>query len=673
MKRCNDSIWVLRHSTNKLTKTWNNDGTISNYDDPKLFIGSEITVSSINELSDVLSQMENDPNAAIIRGKYKGYEHSKQVEPDDSKKGRVLRRKSVHDDVKHHWLLVDVDSYKPINFEPLVDTVGAINEFILACLPGCFHGMSYHWQLSSSAGHPSKPVGILKVHIWFWLATPYTSAQLKAWAIAVDFKGDKALLDTIQVHYTAAPVFTHGVANPVKVRSGFVDGEFGDAVSLTIPDEILSTVGDGSAPASRSQKLQAAQESDPIAAMLHDKGMVKSKRPDGGLNIQCPRHEHHTGESGVSSSIYYAAYTGGHKYGAFVCLHEHCRGIAQSEFLEALGYDDLADVFSALGDLSGMSIDELFSDLALREEHVKQMAEAEFLIPDLIVRGHVAAYVSPANGGKTAIFVHISEKLSAMGMRVLYINVDGSPGDLKRHHAHAEAHGYTVIAPDACEGKAVDDVVIKLKAIAGGKQRCDEYVFIFDTLKKFVDVIQKKDAKDFYNLTRNLSVKGATICLLGHTNKHPGVDGQLVYEGTGDLRNDVDELIYLVSNLNEQTNQLEITTRPDKVRAEFSPVSYVIDRDTRAVREAERVIKIMAAEDRELVDLISEAINAAKSSQKDILEFVREKSIAGDKKIRNTLIHHSKGENSIFGFKRTGRGKDLSYFVRDPFGDEGAL
>jgi len=146
VKRCNDSIWVLRHSTNKLTKTWNNDGTISNYDDPKLFIGSEVNVSSINELSDILSKMENDSNAAIIRGKYKGYEHSLTVEPDDSKKNRVLRRKSVHDDVKHHWLLVDVDSYKPINFEPLVDTVGAINEFILACLPGCFHGVAYHWR-----------------------------------------------------------------------------------------------------------------------------------------------------------------------------------------------------------------------------------------------------------------------------------------------------------------------------------------------------------------------------------------------------------------------------------------------------------------------------------------------------------------------------------------------
>lgn len=350
MKQSNDFVWVLKHQTNKLTKTWEKDGTISNYDDPKMFIGDEQPVNSIHDLSKILSKLERMPNACIIRGKYKGFDHSKQVEPDDTKQGRVLRRKSVHDDVPHHWFLVDIDNYEPVEADAMLDPVGAIDEFIRTKLPNCFHGTSYHWQLSSSAGHPSKNPAKLKAHAWFWLKTPYTSVQMRMWANANDYAGDKALFDTIQVHYTAAPVFEDGVHNPVTVRSGFVDGDFGEMVDLTISEEILRTAGDGSAPASRMQKLQAVHASDPIAALLNEKSMVKSKRPDGGLNITCPRHEHHTGESGESSTIYYAAYTGGYRRGTFVCLHEHCRGVAQSQFLDALGYDDLSNVFQAITD-----------------------------------------------------------------------------------------------------------------------------------------------------------------------------------------------------------------------------------------------------------------------------------------------------------------------------------
>lgn len=202
-----DYVSILRHTASKLTKTWKRDGTIEPYTDPKYFLIKEIPVDGIADLSKLLSELEGDPQACIIRGRYKGHEHSLQAEPDDTKENRVLRRKSVYDDTAHHWVLVDIDNFVLPEKNPLIDPVGAINEFTLSCLPPCFHGTSYHWQLSSSAGHPSKPVNALKAHVWFWLMTPYTSAQLRAWALATDFKGDKALLDTIQIHYTATPVF----------------------------------------------------------------------------------------------------------------------------------------------------------------------------------------------------------------------------------------------------------------------------------------------------------------------------------------------------------------------------------------------------------------------------------------------------------------------------------
>ncbi len=280
----------------------------------------------------------------------------------------------------------------------------------------------------------------------------------------------------------------------------------------------------------------------------------------------------------------------------------------------------------------------LFNSLKLNDEDVKNMAEAEFLIPNLIVRGHLMAFVSPANGGKTAIFVKQCEKLAAQGLKVIYINVDGSPSDLKRHHEHASEYGYAVIAPDAKAGKSTDDVIAILESIASGEASCEDVVIIIDTLKKFLDVINKLQSKKFYKMLRAITVKGATICLLGHTNKYVGEDGKPIFEGTADLRNDLDELIYLDSCKNDNANTLEVTTRPDKVRAEFSPKSFLIQLPDRTVIELATAINILAKEDRAMLDLINGAIANGSHTQKEIISYVESLTAHSPKKIRQTLI-----------------------------------
>ncbi len=335
--------------------------------------------------------------------------------------------------------------------------------------------------------------------------------------------------------------------------------------------------------------------------------------------------------------------------------------VKQREFAQKQGQVKFPDV-SAETDVAS-----LFNDLVLNSEDVKKMADAKFLIPNMIVRGHMAAYVSPGNGGKTTIFVHLCEVLSADGLTVLYINVDGSPGDLKRHYSHAEKYRYKVIAPDAKDGKSTEDVLQILRAIAKGAARCDDLVLIIDTLKKFVDVINKNHAKGFYNLLRAITVKGATICLLGHTNKYKDEDGKSIFEGTADLRNDLDELIYLDSFKDEVANTLAVTTRPDKVRAEFSPRTYIINLDDRSVTEADSVINILSKDDRELLDKIKAAITSGKSSQKEIIDAVKAETIFGDKKIREAVIRHSTGSTAEIQVEQTGRGKDLRYSIRNSF------
>lgn len=357
-------------------------------------------------------------------------------------------------------------------------------------------------------------------------------------------------------------------------------------------------------------------------------------------------------------------------------LHAHPDGIAEkyvnrlpTEIRRSLGKRKPLDLEKAahLPSQFNGDIHSLFFDLILTEDDVQKMADAEFLIPNMIVRGHVAAYVAPANGGKTTIFIHLCERLVKMGMTVLYINADGSPGDLKRHYEHAQRHGYKVIAPDAKNGKSTQDVMVRLEAVASAATRCDEFVFIVDTLKKFTDVIDKRQAKAFFKLMRTITVKGATICLLGHVNKYAGEDGKTIFEGTGDLRNDLDELIYLDVFKNEGSNTLEVTTRPDKVRAEFKPKSFLIHLDDgRHVSEPDIAIRILPPEERHLLDAIKTAIQDGHHTQKDIVSSVKQTTPHGDRKIRAALLKHSQEPNQEIEVKRSGRATDLHYSISEP-------
>jgi archaellum biogenesis ATPase FlaH len=324
------------------------------------------------------------------------------------------------------------------------------------------------------------------------------------------------------------------------------------------------------------------------------------------------------------------------------------------------------------------NINNLFGGLELRQEDVDLMDEAQFLVENVIVKGHVAAYVSPANGGKTTLFVHLCEELAAGGNIIYYVNVDGSPSDLKRHHAHALKHGYTVVNPSA-RNQSNSVVMDKLTELAAGTDRLENVVIIIDTLKKFCDLINKSQSKKILEVFRSLSVKGATVCLLGHTNKYKDVNGLEIYEGTSDLRNDVDELIYLDSIKDEVAKTLTITTRPDKVRATFEPISFNVDLEgDRKVTPLQEVVSIFCSEDHKLITLILKVIGGGDSKQQDIIDAVREQSEFSVAKIRSCLIRHrvegddyQKWSYELTGFKREYSYKllpvkEASWFDLDP-------
>ena len=119
-------------------------------------------------------------------------------------------------------------------------------------------------------------------------------------------------------------------------------------------------------------------------------------------------------------------------------------------------------------------------------------------------------------------------------------------------------------------------------------------ILIVDTVKKLIDVLDKRLAKEFFALMRKLTAKGMTIILLAHTNKHKDENGLPIYEGTADMRSDVDELIYLLPYKHDD-GSLTVTTKPDKVRGSFKPITFTIDKN-RQVNQEKAAIDVATME-----------------------------------------------------------------------------
>lgn len=228
-----DQVTILTAQPNKrTTKLWRANGTIDAYDAGWLFQVTPVPVSSIAQLSALLTSIESNPQALVIRGTLKA--HALQDSP-----GYYRRLNANFDDAPLPWICLDVDGYMPPNgIDPVADPVRAVYAYIKDHLPKCFDGAAFHWQLSSSAGHPSKQ-RLLKAHLWFWLTAPRTCDELKAWAKSVGHAIDSSLYQRVQAHYTALPLFEQGCIDPVTRRSGYIDG---GEVALEIPVDVLKRI-----------------------------------------------------------------------------------------------------------------------------------------------------------------------------------------------------------------------------------------------------------------------------------------------------------------------------------------------------------------------------------------------------------------------------------------------
>lgn len=229
----------------------------------------DFPINDIFELSEALFALETNPNAFVIRGQLYDYALTEAaLRRTGSGEGQEFTGNFMTPVQGRYWVLIDVDKLMlPMGLELTEENLEKILDWITQQFPPELQGVSFHWQLSSSAGVFNNHS--VSAHFWFWLTDPVTNADLKAWGAAFNatskqLKIDLALFQHVQAHYTAAPIF-EGMEDPFPKRSG-----------LTRKERDAATIAGPTAPRAAINKPPT-----PGKAPITSKGPAISKGPSG--------------------------------------------------------------------------------------------------------------------------------------------------------------------------------------------------------------------------------------------------------------------------------------------------------------------------------------------------------------------------------------------------------
>jgi hypothetical protein len=175
------------------------------------------------------------------------------------------------------------------------------------------------------------------------------------------------------------------------------------------------------------------------------------------------------------------------------------------------------------------------------DELKKEAKDALFIIKNMALAGQLTNFYAKPNTGKTLLTLHaIVQQIQAgdiQGEDVFFINADDSFTGLIAKTELLCPFKINVLAPGHNRFKTKDAQYLIHQLISGGHSNA---ILIFDTLKKFVDVMSKSESSNFWRVLREFSACGGTVINLAHTNKNDGQNGKPIYAGTTDSLDDAD-------------------------------------------------------------------------------------------------------------------------------------
>lgn len=289
-----------------------------------------------------------------------------------------------------------------------------------------------------------------------------------------------------------------------------------------------------------------------------------------------------------------------------------------------------------------------------------QMLADKFVLGEMAILGQWTVIYAPPNAGKTLItlklLIDAINSGDINGSDVIYINADDNFKGLTTKLEIAEQNGFLMVAPGFNDFSPADfceylSMMIKAETAHGS-------VIILDTLKKFTEIMDKRQGSEFGKSLRAFTQQGGTVIALAHTNKNRDTEGRLKYGGTSDIVDDAC-CAYVVDATEGSSTHKTVVFENIKSRGDVAhqagyrylikPDNYLdlldsveaIDEQEAAQAREQQKLQAELAKNSETIEAITDVIHAGFNVKSEIVEQVHKDGGISKAVIRKVLSDHT--------------------------------
>ena len=206
----------------------------------------------------------------------------------------------------------------------------------------------------------------------------------------------------------------------------------------------------------------------------------------------------------------------------------------------------------------------------------RQLSDQVDVIDQLAILGNLHYFFGAPNTGKTLLTISLLLESIQSGRikasNVFYFNLDDPFHDLVKKVEIFEELGVHIIA-DGHEGFNVSNFTQMLNEIIR-RDQAHKIILVLDTLKKFVDVMNKSQVREWNKTLRRFTGKGGTVIALAHVNKNVNQSGKTVYAGVADLVDDCDAA-YIINKVSTDDKTQLATVEFENIKRRGNIASQV--------------------------------------------------------------------------------------------------
>jgi hypothetical protein len=299
------------------------------------------------------------------------------------------------------------------------------------------------------------------------------------------------------------------------------------------------------------------------------------------------------------------------------------------------------------------------------------------ILGEIGIQGQLLVIYAAPNTGKTLITLSLLWESIQRGRinpdRLFYLNMDDNSTGLAEKSRIADDSGFHMLV-DGYRGFKAHDLEALVRDMVT-KGTIDGAVIVLDTMKKFVNVMDKKDCSRFSSAMRTFAMQGGTLIALAHVNKNPGADGQRVFAGTTDIVDDFDNA-YMLTQVAVAEGVKTVEFKNIKRRGnnpERAGYSYSVERQARyedvllTVKEIDLMdldpIKQAAAlvADEVLIKMVEGRITAGVVKRMELIKGVSDLCGASRANVSGIVTRYTGGDPAMhrWNYKTGARGAHL--------------